>query len=139
MKSQSYHHHRRRRGAAMMTAIVLLAVVVIIMGVSLRHVATSQRLTRQQTWQMQAELLAQAAIERARLQLAQDNGFRDETWTPTVSGSASQAETGRVVIAVTKQDDEAYRLIVTALFPDHPVQRAQVQTERVLSIPTNEE
>ncbi|QDU29858.1 hypothetical protein ETAA8_49740 [Anatilimnocola aggregata] len=130
-----YVNRRTRRGAAILVAIVLLVVVVTIMGIVLRQVATSQRMTRQQSWELQAQLLAESAIDRALVQLERNQEYRGETWLPLV-GAAPADERGEALIKLTKRpDSDSYELVVTATFPNHPAHRALVMSQRIVPQP----
>jgi len=127
-----------RRGAAIVAAVVLLAVVVVTLGVAMRQVASSQQRTREQRWALQATYLAESAFDRARGQLARNQEYRGETWKPEVSGPGSVAEQGSITIEIQPQaGEEAFHCHVTAMFPDQPVHRAQVQISRQLTVRTN--
>src|SRR5260221_12760268 len=60
---------RRRRAAALMMALVVLLIVGLVSGLALRAILQSYRQTREEGQRLQAELLADAALNRAELML----------------------------------------------------------------------
>ncbi len=120
-----------RRGGALVAALTLLVVVMVTTGVLLRQVAANQRATRDLGNKLQAQWLAESALERAAAKLHMNHEYKGEVWQPIVAADVQCS----VTIAVTKSaDEEVYNLQVTAIFPDHPVHRAQVISRRKLQL-----
>ena len=143
-----YRKNRRRRAAAMMMALIVLLVVGLISGLALRAILQSHRQTREELQRVQAELLADAALNRAMVMLQKDANWQGETWTvnlaslPAENGDAKAAATdpkftGVVETHVEKAaaQPDALRISVTANYPSDPVHRAQAKREMTYPVP----
>jgi Tfp pilus assembly protein PilX len=133
--------YRRRRGGGLVVAMVTLLVVTTLMGSVIRSLLVELRQSRQDAAQLQAQWLAEAAIERAQSRLRSNRDYSGETWVINLSpGANSEANASGVVeIGVVKttvergSEDQPTRVAVTARYPDDP--RRRVQVERIFSIP----
>lgn len=132
----------RRRAAAMIVALVILLVVGLISGLTLQAILQSHRQTRDEAQRVQAELLADAALDRAVLMLGKDLQWKGENWTvnlaapPDEQANAKAANTGRETTGVVETKVEksagradAVRIALTAIYPSDPVHRAQAMRE----------
>lgn len=72
----------RRRGVALIVALVVLALVSGFVAVWLSAALRQRRLLRFQEQRLQALLLAESGLERARARLTADPTFQGETWAP---------------------------------------------------------
>jgi Tfp pilus assembly protein PilX len=122
-----------RRGGALVVAMVTLLVVMLIAGTVARSLVASRRQARRMQGQLQAEWLAEAALARGRAQLRSDAGYTGETWRPAISVD----ETGLAEIRVEQAGNAngGAKLIVSARFPDEPVNTAAVTRELALDAP----
>jgi type II secretory pathway component PulK len=128
-----------RRGAALAAALTLLLVVMLIAGAMLQQLAATQRGARLVGRKLQAQWLAESALDRALVKLQSDRQYHGETWQPPTDES-STIERGSAHIEVKQPTDDAGFLIsVTADFPDHPQQRARVQMSRRFRLPAASE
>lgn len=118
----------QRRGAALVAALVLLTVILITGGVMLQQLAATQRAARQTGRQLQAQWLAESALDRALAQRRANPDYAGETWRPP---SADSGEQGVAQIEIQTVDDAAI-INITADFPAHPLHRARVQLNREL-------
>lgn len=116
----------RRRGGALLAALVLLAVILLMMGAMLQQLAATQRAARLGGQKLQAQWLAESALDRAIAQRQLDSSYTGETWRPP---SATAGEPGVARIEIQKVDDEDV-VTITADYPDHPQHRARVQLRR---------
>lgn len=117
---------RRRQGTALIIAMICL-LLASALTVSLVQVAVLQReQVLRDEWQLQAEWLAESALDRAAARLVADPEYAGETWRPQLPGEAEPL--GRVEIAV-ERGDEPGRVQVTAVadVPDDPDERARVR------------
>ena len=118
--------NNRRRGAALLAALVLLTVIVIMFGAMLQQLAATQRAARNAGRKLQAQWLAESALERAIAKRSADPKYAGETWkTP----AADSGEQGVAEITIQNADDQT-TIEITADFPDHPLHRARVQLKR---------
>ena len=84
-------------------------------------------------WDLQAQWLAEAGVERAAARLSADANYRGETWTISAKELAG-ANDGAVRINVEKDAGRANRrrVSVEADYPDDPVHRCRWQKQIVL-------
>jgi hypothetical protein len=124
-----------RRGATLIVALVTLLIVMIFAATLMRTLIASHRRTRLFQNQFQAQWLAEAAVHRARVQLAGASDYAGETWRPAMLGAKN--ESGVAVIRLEKVADHASgpRIVVDAHFPDHPARRASARREFRLERP----
>jgi len=126
--------------------IVLVAVVIVsIVAVAVfRTVRGHRDALRRAQWKVQAERLADAAIDRAILRLRGDATYRGETWRPTVDGVASSSSSGSdAAVAVPAmqanivvQVKQATATIeITADVPNDPAHRVRVFRTVTVEIP----
>jgi type II secretory pathway component PulK len=124
-----------RRGAALIVVLVMLTVIFAIAGIMLRHIALQQRSARDQQRKLQAQWLAESALDRAIAKLADDPKYAGEKWQPEWSSGVTE-QTGQAQIEVkTMPDASNFEIQVTAEHPVHPVYRAQVVLRRSIPIP----
>jgi Tfp pilus assembly protein PilX len=118
-----------RRGATLIVALVTLLIVMLFSATLMRTLIASHRRTRLFQHHLQAQWLAEAAVQRARVQLAVDSDYSGETWRPAMPGAGS--ESGVAVIRLEKVDGQgsSQRIVVNAHFPDHPTRRASARRE----------
>ena len=118
-----------RRGATLIVAMVTLLIVMLFAATLMRTLISSHRRTRLLQNQLQAQWLAEAAVQRARVQLASASDYSGETWRPAMLGAEN--ESGVAVIRLEKIADHAsgLRVVVNAHFPDHPARRASAHRE----------
>jgi len=124
-----------RRGGALVVAMVTL-----IAGAVVRSLLAEHRQARQSQNELQAQWLAESALARAAVQLAQSSDYAGETWQPKLSTSADEADSGTVEIQVEKLESPAptQRIVAIAHYPNHEWRRVTVRREytRALSPPT---
>lgn len=117
---------RRRQGTALIIAMICL-LLASALTVSLVQVAVLQReQVLRDEWQLQAEWLAESALDRAAARLVVEPEYAGESWRPQLPGEAEPL--GRVEIAV-ERPTETGRVQVTAVadVPDDPDERARVR------------
>jgi len=133
----SSSQRRRHRGSGLVIALVTLLVVTSIMGSIMHALLTELRQTRQTAIEVQAQWLADAAVERAAVRLAANSSYAGETWNVDLPASSSGAEShGVVEIKIERGDGEKRaQIIVHANYPDDS--RRRVAAERTVSIPSD--
>lgn len=122
------HPNHKRRGAALVAALVLLTVIVIMLGAMLQQLAATQRAARTAGRKLQAQWLAESALERAIVKRHADPTYAGETWKVP---AADSSERGVAEIKVQTEGGQA-TIEITADFPDHPLHRARVELTRPL-------
>ncbi|MBL8849427.1 MAG: hypothetical protein JNG89_07075 [Planctomycetaceae bacterium] len=120
-----------RQGAALVVALICLLLVSMLSAVLIRTALAQRDQLQRDAWQLQAEWLAQAGLERALVRLGSDPAYTGETWQ-TAAGDGKPI--GRVDITVAAADDGAGgRLLKLSVnVPDDPVNRAHVEREVLL-------
>lgn len=69
-----------RRGVILAAVLVVLLVVSLLVATLIPELSQARRQARVWQWQQQSRLLAESAIERARLRLELDAAYAGETW-----------------------------------------------------------
>jgi type II secretory pathway pseudopilin PulG len=129
----------------MVMAMVALVVVTMLAASLSTTMLALHRQSRVLEQQMQAEWLADSAVQRTAAQLARDPNFAGETWTatPQVKAGESEADTphGVVVIRVERIDDAPgeRRVTIAARYPDDPLRRVLATRETTIQVPTTGE
>jgi Tfp pilus assembly protein PilX len=117
----------RRGGAALVVAIVTLLVVMLMAGAVMRSLLVDLRESRQTATELQAQWLAEAAVDRAQAQLAIDGNYEGETWRAATDGAPGDesADVGVAEIRIERPsgDTNKARLTIKARYPDHPWRR----------------
>jgi type II secretory pathway component PulK len=123
-----------RRGAAMLTAVALLAVIMLIGAGLLQHVVTQQRAATAHAQRLQANYLAESALDLAATQVLSDEDYTGETWQPTwKSGTTEQS--AEVKIAVSRDDQQqTAEISVTAIYPVKSPSQSQASLHRTISL-----
>ena len=127
MSSRRGSHFRPlhcRRAFAMAIALVVLLVVGLMGGVALKAILRSHRQTREEEQRVQAELLADSALDRAMAMLSADPGWKGETWGATL-GDAMDASGEAVIRVEPGADSAAVHIIVESIYPRDPIHRAR--------------
>lgn len=122
-----------RRGAVLIFALVALMVISAIAAATLKTVIAQHRQAHREQRRLQSVWLAEAGLERAAARLAQDAGYKGETWE--IPADVLEADKpGRVIIQVESADNPpARRLVtVTAVFPPDAEYRSR--TEKQISV-----
>jgi Tfp pilus assembly protein PilV len=124
----------RNRGSGLVIALVTLLVVTSIMGSIMHALLTELRQTRQTMNEVQAQWLADAAVERAAARLSANSNYQGENWNVNFPISSGTAEShGTAEIKVERSGDEKpARIIVHANYPDDS--RRRVSAERTVSV-----
>ena len=126
---------RKRRGGGLIVALVTLLVVTSIMGSIMYALLTELRQTRQTAIAVQAQWLADAAVERAAARLSKAASYTGETWNVELPPNAitAGARTGNVEIRVsTGEADNSAEIKVHVNYPDDSPRR--VAAERTVSV-----
>jgi Tfp pilus assembly protein PilX len=126
----SWGHPRR----AMITFVVLVCLVIITLIAAglLRTVHSQRALIRGEARGLQADWLAESALERASARLAADHDYQGETWSISAEDLGGEAP-GLVTIEVeTSAENPTRRLVsVRADYPGDTEQRVR-RTRRVI-------
>lgn len=122
---------KSRNAAALVLALILLFVTSAICASLARGVVLRQQQLEPRWQGAQAELLADAAIERAVAKLQSDPDYTLETWTPV----AGDVPIGTANIAVESLGTEQYRVQVKVFVPEESTShRAQRTLQRTISL-----
>ncbi len=121
---------RPRHGAALIFAMIALLIVSMIGGGILNLTVAQHRQAQQEQVRLQAEWLADAALERAAARLAQSADYTGETWHISAAALGGDAP-GRVQIDVARRPDRPglRALTIVASYPGESPQRARVEKQ----------
>lgn len=117
----------RRRGSILIFTLVVVMVVATIGALLTARIVRDHRQADLAERTHQAELLADAGMNRALGQLARDPAYGGETWEPAGFGRGGE-QSGRVTIAV--EDAASWTIRVSAEFPRDAVERASASRVR---------
>lgn len=126
MTPRTTSHADRRRGLVIIPAIVALVVVTIFCGVLLNQMATYRRVIRAEERRMQAEWLAESALQRASARLESDRSFRGETWVVPPEDLDGHSATATIVVEPVEGKPDRRRLRVEAVHPREGELRARI-------------
>lgn len=118
--------NKKRRGGAIVAALVLLTIILITGGAMLQQLAATQRAARLAGRKVQAQWLAESALDRALAKRRTDPEYKGETWHSPVFEAGDQG----VAHIEFKVVDGRESVAITADFPDHPLHRARVELKR---------
>jgi len=125
-----------RRGVALLLALGCLAVATALIVSLSRSATIGRQATRQQTWRMQAEWLAESAVERAAAQLAEDPDYEGETWLLSAAQLGGEHDALVDIKVASNPDQPRRRLVdVRADYPNHPVHRASNNKQITVRLP----
>lgn len=119
-----------RSGAFMIIAMICLLLASALLGTLLKMASIERRQIRIESHALQAEWLAESALDRAAAKLSREAAYTGETWTVTEKEwGGSQA--GLAVIRVVPGTDSEQKVIeVVAHFPAEDPQSIQ-RTKRI--------
>lgn len=124
-----------RRGALLLIALICL-MLVSMLGATIVSLTSSQRKQQQSTqFRLQAESLADSAVERAAAQLARDPAYAGETWEPEM-GTIQGESRGVARIVVIADESVPGRRHVTAVadFPHRSHRRARSRRDMTIDL-----
>jgi type II secretory pathway component PulK len=128
-----------RGGAVLIVALVCLTVAMLIALQSFKTAMIEQREFRNQQNRLQADWLAEAALDRAAARLAADAGYRGETWR-IAAAELGGASDGSVLIRLEPVAGSArFSLSVQADCPADGDHRARRSQSLVIERPTTGE
>jgi len=126
----------RRHGGGLVVALVTLLVVTSLMGSVVRSLLIELRQRRHEAANLQAQWLAEAAIERATARLRSSADYSGETWNvdlpPSVSSSSSRSGVVEIRVESGNGNDPSSVTIETR-YPDDPRHFSHIQ--RTWTIP----
>ena len=124
------HLHSMRSGAVLIVAIIaLILCTAVCMSVFRTTVLRQDRFELRQL-QLQTQLLADSAIDRAAMQRGLDREYRHEVWELDING-----EQARVEIELTEDTPQSgiLKLSIRAQYPVESERRCQVSLESILT------
>ncbi len=128
---------KRNRGIAMVMVLIALAVATTIFLSALKLISVERQSIELQTRQIQAEWLAESAVQRAAARLSTDADYQGETWNITAEEIGGR-DGATIAIHVDKVPGNADRrsVRVEADYPVDPYQRARQGRETIVQIPS---
>jgi type II secretory pathway pseudopilin PulG len=75
----------KRSASVLALVLVVMAVASLLMAAQVSTLLARQRLQRQMGRKVQAQWLAESALDRARVQLARSSDYAGETWQPELA------------------------------------------------------
>ncbi|MCA9067999.1 MAG: hypothetical protein KDA84_03715 [Planctomycetaceae bacterium] len=107
----------RRSGAFLIIAMICLLLASALLGTLLRMASIERQQAHLEARALQAEWLAESALDRAAAKLSADASYKGETWTVTAKELGGMDE-GNAVIRVVPSDNSGKKLIeVVAHYP----------------------
>ncbi len=110
------------------------------MAVSIvRFSLVARRAGRVEAWRVQADWLAESALERAAARLASDSTYKGETWTiPADAFDGSEDAAVKIDVAAVADQPDRRAVSVRADYPNHSHNRARQVKQTVLHISPKE-
>ena len=129
MTTRQIRLHASRRGITSVVVLICLVVVTLMSGVLVKIGVAHRDQVRAQERQLQAEWLAQAGLDRARLPPDRQHGYTGETWqigpadlVPGTADSAGQEKGAvvRITVEPAGAGSSAKLIKVQADYPPDP-------------------
>jgi hypothetical protein len=122
------HERGGRRGVMVIAALTCLLIVTALIGNMLRGAIAARRHLHAERDRRQAELLLQAAADRAARRLASDPQYRGDTWDLPAEAIVGHGA-GRVSTELSRSTgDSIWQAHIVAEYPlgrDFPIRRSQ--------------
>ncbi|NQU24752.1 MAG: hypothetical protein HQ567_26005 [Candidatus Nealsonbacteria bacterium] len=130
-------HPPARRGAVLIAVIVCVVVGSAVFLSILKMTAAGRNVLQSESQRIQAEWLAESALQRAAARLAADPDYAGETWNVSAVG-LSMPQSAKVRIDVEPVAGRADRRLVRvrADYPDHPHYRVRYEKQTVVHAPS---
>jgi type II secretory pathway component PulK len=96
-------HQSSRQGSVLVCVIACMIVVTAIAATSIQATLRTRRETKVELQVMQAELLCQAGISRARTQLESNSDYDGERWAPSMDAGERQRATIDITVSHTSE------------------------------------
>lgn len=122
-----------RRGAALIAALICVLLVSLMSTVLVKTALVQRDQLERDARQVQADWLAQSALDRSLARLATDAGYTGESWAPATAEGQTIGRVRIEIVPAADGDGSARLLRATADVPDDPVNRARVVREWTLS------
>ena len=107
---------RRRSGAFMIVAMICLLLTTALLGTLLKMAVLGLRQAHVDASGLQADWLAESALDRAAAKLAKDAAYAGETWSIPAE-DLDGLHTGRVVISIKPPSGNLAEVEVAAQYP----------------------
>ena len=120
-----------RRGAVLVAAMVCVLILTLMSAALLRTVSLAREQSRSEARRMQAECLADAAVERAVARLRAEPKFEGEKWD--ITADELQAAAPAAIAIRVESNDEVWKVRIQADFPGDATLRAR--TVRAFELP----
>lgn len=128
----------RRRGAIMICAMICLLLISLLLGSLLKVALAHRRQVRTEQYRLQAQWLAESALERSVSRLAADADYSGEEWN-IAAKELDGRHAGSVKIGVQKSAQRPMQRIVTveAIYPSGVARSAKRTKQLTVRIKTN--
>ena len=130
-----------RSGAVLVVALICLLLLSVLAASLTRTVLLQREQVIREEWQLQAEWLAEAAVDRAVVRLNSIPEYEGEEWRPHLNDEG--VSLGQVHIVIAPEESETgfslTRIDVTADVPADTRQRVRVQRTATVRIPRRDE
>lgn len=130
--------HWSRRGAVMIVILACFALAATLFVLLGRMAVAERRASELQMWTVQAEWLAEAALERAAARLRADAKYNGETWNISASelGGQKAAQVEIRVASLDKKIPGERWISATADYPNDPVHRCRWEKQWKITLET---
>jgi hypothetical protein len=133
--SRNSRQHRRS-GAVLIVVLVCFAVATVLFVLLARQAVAERHMAETRLWTLQAQWVAEAALERAAARLAAEPNYAGETWTIPAAEFVGTDGARATIQVETVADQPNRRLVrVEANYPDDPVHRAQFTKQVTIDRP----
>ncbi len=112
------HPKNDRRAVVLMSVLVCIAVAMVLFLAWLKTAAMERRQLRSQQDRLQAEILADAGLDRAAAQLQSTGDYSGETWQIGAEAFAGRgAATVTIQVRPSKENPTSHKVHAVAEFP----------------------
>lgn len=131
--------HSRRCGAAMILAMITLIICSTVCLSMFQTMILRQQRCVNRHWKVQSRLIAEAALDRALLQLQKEPDYRGETWTvvagiPPASDAQEESGTGVAEVNVSPLEGDRFQMTVVARYPKSFPTAARTTLETIVMV-----
>lgn len=138
-KSILHQPERRRCGAAMILAMITLLICSTVCLSMFQTMILRQQRCVNRHWKVQSRLIAEAALDRAMLQLQKKPDYRGETWTveagiPPASDAQEEGNSGVAQVNVSPLEENRFRVTLVARYPSLSTTSAKTTLETIVQL-----
>jgi type II secretory pathway component PulK len=115
----------QRRGTILVVILVCFIVAAVVIGLLVKSAAVEHKTAVAHLRSLQAQWLAEAAVQRAAARLVADANYAGETWTIPAEELDGNGGVARIRVEAVADKPGAHRVSIEADYPDDPQHRSR--------------